>query len=64
MTMLAAAVPQDQKQMLGKKLFPRMYPDFAGKITGILLEKENKEILKRSKNRIISPLVLRLSLKC
>ena len=47
MTMLAAAVPQDQKQMLGKKLFPRMYPDLASKITGILLEKENKEILKK-----------------
>ena len=34
MTMLAAAVPQDQKQM-----FPRLYPDLAGKVTGILLEK-------------------------
>ena len=40
MTMLAAAVPQDQKQMLGEKLFPRIrrpYPDLAGKVTGILL---------------------------
>ena len=46
MTMLAAAVPQDQKQMLGEKLFPRLYPDLAGKVTGILLEKENKDILK------------------
>ena len=49
MTMLAAATPQDQKQMLGEKLFPRIrrkYPDLAGKVTGILLEKENKEILK------------------
>ena len=35
--------------MLGEKLFPRIrrkYPDLAGKVTGILLEKENKEILK------------------
>ena len=42
MTMLAAAVPQDQKQMLGEKLFPRirrLYQDLAGKVTGILLEK-------------------------
>ena len=49
MTMLAAAVPQDQKQMLGERLFPRirrLYPDLAGKVTGILLEKENKDILK------------------
>ena len=40
MTMQAAAVPQDQKQMLGEKLFPRIrrpYPDLAGKVTGILL---------------------------
>ena len=49
MTMLAAAVPQNQKQMLGEKLFPRirrLYQDLAGKVTGILLEKENKDILK------------------
>ena len=42
MTMLAAAVPQDPKQMLGERLFPRiwrMYPDLFGKFTGILLEK-------------------------
>merc|ERR1719429_30721 len=39
-TMLAAAPPQEQKQMLGERLFPliqRMYPDMAGKITGELL---------------------------
>ena len=31
--MLAAAPPQEQKQMLGERLFPliqRMYPDLAG----------------------------------
>jgi len=36
-TMLAAAPPQEQKQMLGERLFPliqRMYADLAGKITG------------------------------
>lgn len=33
-SMLASAAPQDQKQMLGERLFPliqRMYPDMAGK---------------------------------
>merc|ERR1719318_2388334 len=43
-SMLAAAPPQEQKQMLGERLFPliqRMYPDLAGKITGMLLEIDN-----------------------
>merc|ERR1719458_1995815 len=43
-TMLAAAPPQEQKQMLGERLFPliqRMFPDLAGKITGMLLEIDN-----------------------
>ena len=34
--------------MLGERLFPliqRMYPDLAGKITGMLLEIDNKELL-------------------
>lgn len=47
-SMLAAAIPQDQKQMLGERLFPliqRMYPDLAGKITGMLLEIDNSELL-------------------
>ncbi|XP_028127935.1 polyadenylate-binding protein 1 [Diabrotica virgifera virgifera] len=47
-TMLAAAPPQEQKQMLGERLFPliqRMYPDMAGKITGMLLEIDNTELL-------------------
>ena len=47
-SMLAAAAPQDQKQMLGERLFPliqRMYPDLAGKITGMLLEIDNSELL-------------------
>ncbi|XP_030748797.1 polyadenylate-binding protein 4-like [Sitophilus oryzae] len=47
-TMLAAAPPPDQKQMLGERLFPliqRMYPDLAGKITGMLLEIDNTELL-------------------
>jgi len=47
-SMLAAAPPQEQKQMLGERLFPliqRMYPDLAGKITGMLLEIDNAELL-------------------
>lgn len=47
-SMLAAAPPQEQKQMLGERLFPlihRMYPDLAGKITGMLLEIDNSELL-------------------
>lgn len=34
--------------MLGERLFPliqRMYPDMAGKITGMLLEIDNSELL-------------------
>jgi len=47
-SMLASALPQEQKQMLGERLFPmiqRMYPDLAGKITGMLLEIDNSELL-------------------
>merc|ERR1711974_515899 len=48
-SMLAAAPPQEQKQMLGERLFPliqRMFPDLAGKITGMLLEIEDQNSLK------------------
>ncbi|XP_046545996.1 polyadenylate-binding protein 1-like [Haliotis rubra] len=47
-SMLAAAPPQEQKQMLGERLFPLiqgMYPELAGKITGMLLEIDNSELL-------------------
>lgn len=46
--MLAGADPAAQKNMLGERLFPlieRMYPDEVGKITGMLLEIDNSEIL-------------------
>eukprot|EP00922_Rhytidocystis_sp_ex-Travisia-forbesii_P044290 GHVS01066082.1.p1 GENE.GHVS01066082.1~~GHVS01066082.1.p1 ORF type:complete len:658 (+),score=91.49 GHVS01066082.1:106-2079(+) len=45
---LAAAPPNIQKQMLGEKLFPliaRYQPDLAGKITGMMLEMDNSELL-------------------
>jgi len=53
-TMLAAAPPQEQKQMLGERLFPlisSMYPDLAGKITGMLLEIDNSELLHMLESR-------------
>ena len=47
-SILAAAPPQEQKQMLGERLFPliqRIVPDLAGKITGMLLEIDNAELV-------------------
>uniref|UniRef100_G3NI20 Poly A binding protein, cytoplasmic 1 b n=1 Tax=Gasterosteus aculeatus aculeatus TaxID=481459 RepID=G3NI20_GASAC len=47
-SMLAAAPPQEQKQMLGERLFPliqNMHPSLTGKITGMLLEIDNSELL-------------------
>ena len=45
---LAIVTPEEQKQMLGETLFPRiqrMYPELARKITGMLLEMDNAELL-------------------
>jgi len=45
---LASAPPGMQKQMLGEKLFPlisRMHPELSGKITGMMLEMDNAELL-------------------
>ncbi|XP_036358973.1 uncharacterized protein LOC115212275 isoform X2 [Octopus sinensis] len=47
-SMIGASDPQEQKQVLSKILFPlihNMYPDKAGKITGMLLELEEAELL-------------------
>ncbi|KAI0567025.1 Polyadenylate-binding protein [Gracilaria domingensis] len=46
--MLANATPQQQKQMLGERLYPLitdMQPRLGGKITGMLLDMENSDIL-------------------
>jgi len=53
-SMLAEAPPQEQKQMLGERLFPlihNMYPELAGKITGMLLEIDNSELLHMLESR-------------
>eukprot|EP01018_Ginkgo_biloba_P021628 Gb_11804 [translate_table: standard] len=45
---LAAASPQEQKQILGERLFPLVQQhqfELAGKITGMLLEMDNSELL-------------------
>ncbi len=46
--------PQEQKQMLGDRLFPliqQMQPELAGKITGMLLEIDNTELLHMLESR-------------
>lgn len=47
-SLLASASPENQKQMLGEALYPKVQatePALAGKITGMLLEMENGEII-------------------
>lgn len=47
-SMLAQAPPETQKQMLGDRIFPlihSMFPDQSNKITGMLLEIDNSELL-------------------
>ncbi|XP_045913309.1 embryonic polyadenylate-binding protein-like isoform X6 [Micropterus dolomieu] len=47
-SMLAAAPLMDQKQLLGERLYPlihALHPNLAGKITGMLLEIDNTELL-------------------
>merc|ERR1719421_875411 len=45
---LAAAPPAVQKQMIGEKLYPaiaKYQPELAGKVTGMMLEMDNSELL-------------------
>jgi len=53
-SMLAEVPPQEQKQMLGERLFPlihNMHPELAGKITGMLLEIDISELLYMLESR-------------
>jgi len=45
---LSSASPMEQKQMLGEVIYMRIVPaqpELAGKITGMLLEMDNSELL-------------------
>lgn len=53
-SMLAQASPQEQKQMLGERLYPliqSVHSELAGKITGMLLEIDNSELLHMLESR-------------
>lgn len=53
--MLAQAQPSEQKQMLGERIYPlvsdQVGPDQAGKVTGMLLEIDNSELLLMLESR-------------
>lgn len=53
-TMLSSSPASEQKQMIGERLFPKVQeiqPNLAGKITGMLLEIDNGELLNMLDNQ-------------
>jgi polyadenylate-binding protein len=53
-SLLATSTPSEQKQMIGERLFPlvqEFQPTMAGKITGMLLEIDNSELLHMLEHR-------------
>lgn len=53
-SLLATASQSEQKQMIGERLFPLVQehqPHLAGKITGMLLEIDNSELLNMLESR-------------
>jgi len=53
-SLLATSTPSEQKQMIGERLFPMVQehqPTMAGKITGMLLEIDNSELLHMLEHR-------------
>merc|ERR1712153_201565 len=66
---LAAAPPEQQKQLLGERLFPLIQaqePAMAGKITGMLLEMDNGELLNllESPDALNAKIMEALSCRC
>ena len=53
-SLLARVSPEEQKQIIGERLYPLIqatHPDQAGKITGMLLEIDNAELLNMLESR-------------
>jgi len=64
-SMLATATPREQKRMLGDRLYPillQYYKESAARITGMLLELDNAELLHMLNSR--DTLLIKVTEKC